>query len=87
LLGRHDLTLGANQEITSMTSFFSLHAAAAARGDGLRPELLALVVGIAPDAALTPRPDGMIQAGPDPAPAKAAAEPANRQISGHHVPV
>lgn len=52
-----------------MTSFLSLHAAAAARGDGLRPELLALLarVAAAPQAALTPRPDSMIQSGPDPA--------------------
>ena len=29
-----------------MTSFLSFHAAAAARGEGLRPELLALYVGV-----------------------------------------
>ena len=49
-----------------MTSFLSLQAAARARGDGLRPELLALVVGIAPHSDLMPRPDGRIQSGPDP---------------------
>lgn len=59
-----------------MTSFLSLHAAAAARGDGLRPELLALVAGAAPRAELASRSDGMIQSGPDPA-AKAAREPTN----------
>ena len=49
-----------------MTSFLSLHAAAQARGDGLRPELLALVAGLAPHTDPMPRPDGMIQSGPDP---------------------
>lgn len=60
------------QEIANMTSLLSLHAAAAARGDGLRPELLALVVGLAPGSM--PRPDGMIQSGPDPK-TKAADKP------------
>jgi hypothetical protein len=60
-----------------MTSFLSLHAAAAARGDGLRPELLALVAGIAPHSALTPRHDGMIQSGPDPATTRVAGKPTN----------
>ena len=59
-----------------MTSFLSLHAAAKARGDGLRPELLALVTGLAPHSASTPRHDGMIQSGPDPKP-NAADRPAN----------
>jgi hypothetical protein len=54
-----------------MTSFLSLHAAAKARGDGLRPELLALVAGLAPHSASTPRQDGMIQSGPDPKPSAA----------------
>jgi hypothetical protein len=58
-----------------MTSFLSLHAVAAARGDGLRPELLALVAGVAPHSGLTPRSDGMIQAGPDPASRDVAGEP------------
>ena len=49
-----------------MTSFLSLQAAARVRGDGLRPELLALVTGIAPHYESIPRPDGMIQSGPDP---------------------
>jgi hypothetical protein len=62
-----------------MTSFLSFHAAAAARGDGLRPELLALLTrsAAAPHPALATRPDGMIQSGPDPAPAEAAGEQAN----------
>lgn len=59
-----------------MTSFLSLHAAARARGDGLRPELLALVAGIAPHSDSLPRGDGMIQSGPDPKP-EAADEPAD----------
>jgi hypothetical protein len=52
-----------------MSSFLSFHAAAAARGDGLRPELLALLkrAAVDPYADLTPRADGMIQSGPDPA--------------------
>ncbi len=50
-----------------MTSFLSFHATAAARGDGLRLELLALRVAAVPHSHLTPRPDGMIQSGPDPA--------------------
>jgi hypothetical protein len=51
-----------------MTSFLSFHAAAAARGDGLRPELLALLKRAAadPHADFTPRADGMIQSGRDP---------------------
>jgi hypothetical protein len=49
-----------------MTSFLSLQAAARARGDGLRPELLALVTGISPHYDSIPRHDGMIQSGPDP---------------------
>ena len=52
-----------------MTSFLSFHAVAAARGDGLRPELLALLTraAVAPQSDVRPRPDGMIQSGPDPA--------------------
>lgn len=59
-----------------MTSFLSLQAAARARGDGLRPELLALVVGIAPHSGSMPRHDGMIQSGPDPK-IRAADKPTN----------
>jgi hypothetical protein len=57
-----------------MTSFLSFHAAAAARGDGLRPELLALLTraAVAPDSELRSRADGMIQSGPDPASVAAA---------------
>jgi hypothetical protein len=51
-----------------MMSLMSFHAIAAARGDGLRPEFLALVgVGTAPYSKLTTGSDGMIQSGPDPA--------------------
>ncbi len=60
-----------------MTSFLSLHAVAAARGDGLRPELLALARGIAPHPAFTPRHDGMLQSGPDPATTKLAGKPSD----------
>jgi hypothetical protein len=49
-----------------MTSFLSFHAAAAVRGDGLRPELLALLVRADSRSDLMPRPDGMIQSGSDP---------------------
>jgi hypothetical protein len=62
-----------------MTSFLSLQAAARARGDGLRPELLALVAGIAPHYDPIPRPDGMIQSGPDPK-AGAADEPTDVSV-------
>jgi hypothetical protein len=48
-----------------MTSFLSFHAAAAARGDGLRPDLLALRIAD-PRSDLMRRHDGMIQSGPDP---------------------
>ncbi|MCP3384506.1 MULTISPECIES: hypothetical protein [unclassified Bradyrhizobium] len=46
-----------------------LHAIAALRGDGLRPELQALFerLAIDPHADLRVRGDGMIQSGPDPA--------------------
>ncbi|MEA2881015.1 MAG: hypothetical protein QOH32_234 [Bradyrhizobium sp.] len=44
------------------------HSIAALCGDGLRPELQALFdrLAIDPHAELFVRPDGMIQAGPDP---------------------
>jgi hypothetical protein len=71
----HDLRkLTDLQEIAIMTSFLSLQAAARARGDGLRPELLALVTGT--DSGSVPRHDGMIQSGPDPKP-RAADKPAD----------
>jgi hypothetical protein len=68
-----------HQEIAAMTSFLSFHAAAAARGDGLRPELLAVLerVGTAPHSAFTMRPDGMIQSGPDPASTEVAGKHTN----------
>jgi hypothetical protein len=53
--------------------FLSLDAAAAKRGDGLRPELRALLerLATAPVYEAIVRNDGMIQSGPDPASAKA----------------
>jgi len=52
-----------------MTSLLNFHTLAAARGDGLRPELrTGLERGAAaPCAELRVRDDGMIQSGPDPA--------------------
>jgi hypothetical protein len=52
-----------------MTSLLSFHAAAAARGDGLRPELLAALArtAVSPHSNPTVRSDGMVQSGPDPA--------------------
>lgn len=57
-----------------MTSLLGFHAAAAARGDGLRPELLAALARAAasPHSRTTVRPDGMVQSGPDPASDQAA---------------
>jgi hypothetical protein len=53
--------------------FLSLDAVAAKRGDGLRPELRALFerLATAPGYDDTVRSDGMVQSGPNPAPAKA----------------
>jgi hypothetical protein len=50
-----------------MTSFLSFHAITSARGDGLHPRLRALFERVVadPHSELTPRPDGMIQSGPD----------------------
>jgi hypothetical protein len=62
-----------------MTSFLNFHAFAAARGDGLRPELRALFErGAAPPRLeLTVRNDGMVQSGPDPISAEVAPERGN----------
>ncbi len=51
-----------------MTSFLNFHAFAAARGDGLRPEIQRLLdrVAIDPRFATTVQEDGMLQSGPDP---------------------
>jgi hypothetical protein len=51
-----------------MLSFLNLHAIAAKRGDGLRPELHALFERHAttPQREMTVRSDGMVQSGPDP---------------------
>jgi hypothetical protein len=53
-----------------MMSFLSFQEAAAARGDGLRPELLTLLVGgaAAPQVNLASRDRDIIQSGPNPAP-------------------
>jgi hypothetical protein len=52
-----------------MTSFLNFHAFAAARGDGLRPELRLLFerAATAPFSDVFIRHDGMLQSGPDPA--------------------
>jgi hypothetical protein len=52
-----------------MISLLSFHAAAAARGDGLRAELLAALArnAVSSNSGVTTRSDGMIQSGPDPA--------------------
>lgn len=62
-----------------MTSFLNFHALAAARGEGLRPELRALFerVATAPRSALSVRNDGMIQSGPDPISAEVTNERGN----------
>ena len=54
------------------------HSIAALCGDGLRPELQALFerLAIDPYSELFVRPDGMVQAGPDP---KSQTEPAANQ--------
>ena len=61
-----------------MTSILSFHAAAAARGDGLRPELLAACArsAVSPHNT-TVRSDGMIQSGPDRASAQVAKKSAD----------
>lgn len=52
-----------------MTSFLNFHAFAAARGDGLRPELRLLLERAAtnPFSDVAIRHDGMLQSGPNPA--------------------
>jgi hypothetical protein len=61
-----------------MTSLLNFHAAAAARGDGLRPELFAALArtAVSPHSKMTMRSDGMIQSGPDPASADVASRSA-----------
>jgi hypothetical protein len=51
-----------------MMTFLSFHAAAAARGDGLHPELLALLAGVPAASHAEPalRHDGMSRSRPDP---------------------
>lgn len=73
----HPTALSCKPEIAKMTSFLSFHAVAAARGDGLRAELLALRLDVgAPYCERMPRRDGMTQSGPDPVPGETAAKPA-----------
>jgi hypothetical protein len=63
-----------------MTSLVNFHALAAARGDGLRPELRALLeraAAVPPRSVLTVRSDGMVQSGPDPMSAEIKKEPGN----------
>jgi hypothetical protein len=53
--------------ISHMLPFLHFHAIAAGRGDGLRPEFCALLEGSATSSGdVAVRPDGMLQAGPDP---------------------
>lgn len=56
-----------------MPPFLSLHAFAASRGEGLRPELRMLFERLAADPHhdLVARNDGMVQSGPDPTSAAA----------------
>jgi hypothetical protein len=62
-----------------VTSFLNFHAFAAARGDGLRPELRALFErgAAAPRSELTVRNGGMVQSGPGPMFAEVAPERGN----------
>jgi hypothetical protein len=62
-----------------MTSLLNFHAFATTRGEGLRPELRALLerVAAAPRFELTVRNDGMIQSGPDPISEKVSKERGN----------
>jgi hypothetical protein len=52
-----------------MSSFRQFDAFAAARGEGLHPKLRSLLerTAVSPQAEVTIRHDGMLQAGPDPA--------------------
>ena len=52
-----------------MTNFLNFHAFAAARGEGLRPELRLLFerAATSPDSGVVIRQDGLLQSGPDPA--------------------
>ena len=61
-----------------MTSLLSFYAAAAACGDGLRPELLAALArtAVSPHSRMTVRSDGLIQSGPNPASDRAAKKSA-----------
>jgi hypothetical protein len=67
-----------------MTSLLNFHAVAAARGDGLRPELRALLERAASDpwSDLVPRYDGMAQSGPNPGSAgRERTNPANPDLA------
>lgn len=66
-----------------MTTLFSLHALAAQRGEGLRPEFLALSERLAAASVADPiatelgrhQADCMVPSGPHPVPAEGAAPP------------
>jgi hypothetical protein len=68
-----------------MTSFLDFHAFAAARGEGLRPELRTLFerVSAAPRSELTDRNDGMVQSGPNPVSAEGMKERGNVLLLPH----
>lgn len=75
-----------------MSSFLGFHAFAAARGEGLRPELSALLERAAtePYRQFTSRKDGMLQSGPDPisaaAPLAQAVPVSSRTAALHEIP-
>jgi hypothetical protein len=52
-----------------MSSFRQFDTFATARGEGLHPKLRSLMerTAVSPQTEMTIRPDGMVQAGPDPA--------------------
>jgi hypothetical protein len=50
-----------------MTSFLNFHVFAAARGEGLHPELRRLFERAATSSDVVIRRDGLLQSGPDPA--------------------
>jgi hypothetical protein len=64
-----------------MPALRKFHSIAALCGDGLRPELQALFERLAvdPHSELFVRRDGMVQSGPDPAPAQAPVMPSTNE--------
>jgi hypothetical protein len=65
-----------------MSSLRKFHSIAALRGDGLRPELRALLgrPAVGPHSELFVRNDGMVQSGPDPISAQAPLAQGTGQI-------